>query len=104
MNFYEKVYKIVKEIPKGNVATYGQIAKLAESPNASRAVGYALHNNPSQEEIPCHRVVNREGRLAPNFAFGGSEAQKVLLESEGVKVKNGYIDIGKYKWKKEVSK
>ncbi len=98
MSFYNKVYEIVKKIPKGKVATYGQIAFLAESPRASRAVGYALHKNPSQSTIPCHRVVNKEGRLASSFAFGGSDAQKLLLESEGVKVVDNYVDIKKYKW------
>lgn len=98
MNFYNKVYLIVKKIPKGKVASYGQIAFLAGSPRASRAVGYALHKNPEPGIIPCHRVVNREGRLAPAFAFGGSEAQKLLLESEGVKVKNNYVDMEKYSW------
>lgn len=101
MNFYEKVYEIVKKIPKGNVASYGQIAKLIGSPNASRAVGYALHKNPNQETIPCHRVVNKEGRLAPGFAFGGEEAQKILLELEGVKVINGYVNMEQYRWKEE---
>lgn len=98
MNFYEKVYKIVKNIPRGKVVSYGQIAKMVGNPNASRAVGYALHKNPSQETIPCHRVVNKDGRLAPGFAFGGEDAQKLLLESEGIKVENGYVNMKIYKW------
>jgi len=98
MNFYGKVYEIVKKIPCGRVASYGQIARAAGSPRASRAVGYALHVNPEPgAAIPCHRVVNREGRLAPAFAFGGTDAQKRLLESEGVFVDaSGYVDIKKY--------
>ena len=84
MNFYEKVYEIVRQIPKGKVATYGQIALLCGNPRASRAVGYALHCNPEPGIIPCHRVVNREGRPAPGFAFGGPEVQREMLESEGV--------------------
>lgn len=98
MNFYNEVYKIVKKIPKGKVASYGQIAILAGNKSASRAVGYALHKNPEPGIIPCHRVVNKEGRLAPAFAFGGSEMQKLLLEEEGVIVNKGYVDMTEYSW------
>lgn len=99
MNFYEKVYEIVKKIPCGRVASYGQIAMMAGNPRASRAVGQALHHNPSQKEIPCHRVVNREGRLAPAFAFGGTDAQRQLLRCEGIAFDDdGYVDMKKYAW------
>ncbi len=99
MSFYDKVYEQVVKIPKGKVATYGQIAFLCGSPRASRAVGYALHFNPRPGEIPCHRVVNRYGGLAPRFAFGGSEAQRILLEGEGVEVRgDDTVDIEKYLW------
>ena len=84
MNFYDKVYAVVKQIPKGKVATYGQIALLCGNPRAARAVGYALHCNPEPGIIPSHRVVNREGRTAPGFAFGGPNVQREMLESEGV--------------------
>lgn len=83
MNYREKVYQIVKQIPKGKVTTYGAIAKrLHMSP---RTVGIALHLNPYKGQVPCHRVVNREGRIAPGFAFGGIGAQRKLLEDEGIK-------------------
>lgn len=99
MSFYDKVYEIVKNIPKGKVATYGQIAHLCQSPRASRAVGYALHYNPSPEIIPCHRVVNRQGRLAPAFAFGGEGAQRELLEAENVEISvDNIVDLKKYLW------
>ena len=99
MSFYDKVYEIVKKIPKGKVATYGQIACLCHSPRASRAVGYALHANPTPGIIPCHRVVNREGRLAPEFAFGGIEIQKELLLEENVEVdRENKVDLKKYLW------
>ena len=99
MSFYDKVYAIVKNIPKGKVATYGQIAHLCQSPRAARAVGYALHCNPSPVVIPCHRVVNRQGRLAPTFAFGGEGAQRELLEAENVEVSvDNIVDLKKYLW------
>ena len=97
----QSVYEIVRRIPKGRVATYGQVAYLAGNPRASRAVGYALHRNPFPGEIPCHRVVNREGRLAPGFAFGGPGIQQELLEAEGVAVQDGYVDLTKYCWHPE---
>ena len=100
MSFFEDVYKIVQCIPSGKVATYGQIARMLGAPRSSRAVGYALHANPRPGIIPCHRVVDRNGRLAPAFAFGGPEIQAQLLESEGVEVGEGFIvtDIDKYLW------
>ena len=100
MNFYHKVYYIVAQIPKGKVATYGQIALLAGSPRASRAVGYALHVNPKPGEIPCHRVINKAGQLTKTFAFGGMEIQRQLLLNEGVLVSlDGVVDLNIYQWK-----
>ena len=99
MSFYDKVYAQVRRIPKGKVATYGQIARLCESPHASRAVGYALHANPMPGVIPCHRVLNRFGALAPAFAFGGAEVQRGLLETEGVEVRSDdTVDLSVYGW------
>ncbi|HHT92477.1 MAG TPA: MGMT family protein [Clostridia bacterium] len=100
MSFFKSVYEAVKLIPKGRVATYGDIARYVGSPRAARVVGYALHVNPEPNAIPCHRVVNREGRLAPSFAFGGMEVQKALLEAENVEVSDdGYVDLAKYGFK-----
>ena len=76
MRFFENVYEAVQLIPRGKVATYGQIARMIGAPRSSRAVGYALHANPRPGVIPCHRVVNREGRLAPAFAFGGPNCSR----------------------------
>lgn len=99
MSFFENVYEAVQLIPRGKVATYGQIARMIGAPRSSRAVGYALHANPRPGVIPCHRVVSREGRLAPAFAFGGPEIQAQLLESEGVEVSEDFtVDLGKYLW------
>ena len=94
--FSEKVYEIICRIPKGKVASYGQIARALGSPRASRAVGRVLHVNPDPERIPCHRVVNKYGRLAPSYGFGGQDEQKRLLESEGVEVNGVMVDMDKY--------
>lgn len=101
-NFFARVYEAVRRIPCGRVATYGQIARLCGNARASRAVGYALHVNPAPGAIPCHRVVNREGRLAPAFAFGGPAVQRDLLTAEGVPsvARDGcfYVDLTRYGW------
>ncbi len=99
MSFFDEVYEVVKAIPKGKVATYGQIASLLNAPRASRAVGYALHANPLPGVVPCHRVVNRFGQLAPAFAFGGREVQAELLAKEGVICDSDFtVDLAKYQW------
>ena len=97
MTTFEKIYEVVKNIPKGKVATYGQVALLAGNPRWARVVGYALHINPEPGVIPCHRVVNREGKVAPGFAFGGEGVQRKLLEAEGVVFEaDGRIDLKKF--------
>lgn len=97
MSTYEKIYIVVKSIPKGKVATYGQVALLAGNPRWARVVGYALHKNPEPGIIPCHRVVNRNGQVAESFAFGGSNVQRELLEKEGIVFSSdGSIDLEKY--------
>ena len=98
-DFYKKVYETVKQIPKGKVATYGQIAFLCGSPRAARIVGRALHLNPEPGVIPCHRVVNRFGGLAPDFAFGGADVQAEMLIKEGVNVVDLTVDLEKFLWK-----
>ena len=95
---FEIIYNIVKQIPKGKVATYGQVASLAGNRRWSRVVGYALHVNPDPKNIPCHRVVNRLGEVSKAFAFGGESRQIALLEAEGVEAKNGRVDLEKYRW------
>lgn len=92
----KRIYEAVKKIPKGRVATYGQIAELAGDRKMARAVGNALHKNSDPEHVPCFRVVNAKGELAGEFAFGGSGAQAKLLEADGVEVKNGRVDLEKY--------
>ena len=97
-SFYERVYEIVRQIPPGYVATYGQIAALSGSPGAARAVGNALHVNPEPDKIPCFRVVNSAGKLTGAFAFGGIYRQKELLEDDGVEVRNFRVDLKEYQW------
>ena len=97
--FFEIVYDCVKEIPSGKVATYGQLAKLVGRPKMSRFVGFALHSNPEPGNIPCHRVVNCEGKLSSAFAFGGVNVQKELLEAENVYVyDDNVVDLSIYQW------
>ena len=98
MKFDESVYEYLKKVPSGRVTTYGMIARAIGRPRAARQVGNALHRNPQPIVIPCHRVVNRDGRLAPAFAFGGIDRQAQLLRAEGVEVVDGYVDIAKYIW------
>jgi len=97
---FDLIYDVVKQIPRGKVATYGQVASLAGNKKWSRVVGYALHANPDPENIPCHRVVNRLGEVSKAFAFGGENRQIILLENEGVKVEGNRVDLEKYRWNK----
>ncbi len=100
MSSFDIIYETVKKIPKGKVATYGQVATISGSPKWSRVVGYALHRNPEPGVIPCHRVVMKDGSLTLAFAFGGENRQRELLESEGVEfLEDGRVDIGKCQWR-----
>lgn len=93
----KRIYEAVKKIPKGKVATYADVAEMAGNRKMARAVGNALHKNPDPSTIPCHRVVNSKGELAGEYAFGGALKQAQILESEGVKVVDGKVDIEKYR-------
>lgn len=92
----KRIYEAVKKIPKGCVATYGQVAQLAGDRKMARAVGNALHRNPDPEHIPCYRVVNAKGELAGAFAFGGEHVQQRLLEQDGIKVVDGRVNLEVY--------
>ena len=92
----KRIYEAVKKIPKGHVATYGQIAELAGDKKMARAVGNALHKNPDPEHIPCFRVVNAKGELSGAFAFGGADVQAEKLRQEGVEVVDGKVDLKIY--------
>ncbi len=96
---FELIYEQVKKIPRGKVATYGQLAVLAGNPRWARVVGYALHANPDPENIPCYRVVNRFGKLSDAFVFGGINRQAQLLEADGIEVlSNNTVDLERYLW------
>ena len=104
LGFFDRVYRVLRQVPKGKVVTYGQIAYAIGAPRCAHQVGYALHANPEPITIPCHRVVNKSGRLAPAFAFGGEEVQAQLLRSEGVEVSKEYtVDLKKYLYQGELS-
>lgn len=92
----KRIYEAVKQIPKGHVATYQQVAEMAGNKKMSRAVGNALHKNPDPINIPCFRVVNAKGELAGAFAFGGEEVQAKLLREDGVEVVDGKVDLERF--------
>ena len=92
----KRIYEAVKKIPKGKVATYGQIAEMAGDRKMARAVGNALHKNPDPDSIPCYRVVNAKGELSGEFAFGGKNAQAKLLMADGIEVVDGKVNLKKY--------
>ena len=98
-NFKQEVYSLIKKIPVGKVSTYGQIAFLVGKAKGAREVGWMLHLN-DRADVPCHRVVDRNGRLAPNFAFDAAKEQRRRLEAEGVKfVDEMHVDLSKCIWK-----
>lgn len=97
---FDRIYEVVKQIPYGQVATYGQVAAIAGNKRWARVVGYALHVNPDPDKIPCYRVVNKEGKVSEAFAFGGSNQQIELLMAEGVELANGYVNMKKYQWER----
>ncbi len=94
---FDRIYQIVKLIPKGKVASYGQIAALAGNPKWSRVVGYALHVNPDPEGIPCDRVVTKDGKPSDALAFGGFQEQVYLLKKDGIEFdENGNVDMKRF--------
>ncbi len=96
--FQEQIHKIVQKIPKGKVATYGQIAQKVGRPGAARAVGMCMKCNPDGKITPCHRVVGSTGALT-GYAFGGIKKKKEILEKEGVKFKGNKVDLSVSAWK-----
>jgi O-6-methylguanine DNA methyltransferase len=92
-----RVYHVVVSIPKGKVLTYGDVAELAGVKNP-RHIGYLLHHNPDPSVIPCHRVVNFQGKCAKNFAFGMQKVQEQLLQEEGVPFVGNNVDLSQARW------
>ena len=89
--FFEKVYEVVRQIPRGRVTSYGAIARKIGAAKSARMVGYAMNGAADLHDVPAHRVVNRSGLLTGKHHFGDSNAMKNLLESEGIKVKEDKV-------------
>jgi|SRR5690606_18268317 len=97
---YERIYRVVRKIPSGRVATYGQVATLAGLPGHARQTGYALHALPSGTAVPWHRVINAQGAISLRAVAGGELTQRLLLESEGIEFNGrGRIRLATYQWK-----
>lgn len=99
-SFFERAWDVVRQIPEGRVASYGQVARLMGAPRSARQVGYAMHGSPGTVGgVPCHRVVFADGSLAPGFAFGGPDEQRRMLEVEGVRfLASGRVDMAVCAW------
>lgn len=96
---YKIIYKIVRQIPRGRVATYGQIARLAGWGRRARYVGYAMHSLPAGTDIPWHRVINAKGEISRRSADDSHELQRLLLEEEGVEFDlYGRVDLKRFGW------
>ena len=99
-SFFERAWDVVRQIPEGRVASYGQVARLMGAPRCARQVGYAMHGSPGVTGgVPCHRVVFADGSLTPGFAFGGPDEQRRMLEAEGVRfLPDGKVDMASCAW------
>lgn len=98
-DFVKSVYEVVADIPQGNVATYGQVAEMAGYSGKAREVGVVMSRVRDGQSLPCHRVVNKAGMMSPEYAFGGQEKQREMLEKEGVGFKSsGCIDMNRFQW------
>jgi len=98
---WETIRNVIREIPRGRVATYGQIATLAGFDGHARQVGYALHSLPEGSDVPWHRVVNARGEISARARSDSHEVQKLLLEAEGITFdRDGRIDLERFGWKK----
>ena len=101
---YQRIYQTVKRIPKGRVATYGQIASLAGLAGQPRQVGYALSALPDDHRVPWHRVINAKGEISPRSTPGIEALQRALLENEGVHFDtNARVALDRFRWRPRVS-
>jgi len=97
---YQRIYAIVRRIPRGRIATYGQVAALAGLGGHARQVGYAMHALTAGDRIPWHRVLNAQGRVSPRSEPGGDRVQRALLEREGVRFDAaGRADLARFAWR-----
>ncbi len=97
---YRKIYAVVRRIPKGRVATYGQVADLAGLPGRARQVGYALHAFRDGDAVPWQRVINAKGEVSPRANSNWHKLQRTMLEAEGVAFDDaGRIDLSRYRWR-----
>ncbi|HSY48690.1 MAG TPA: MGMT family protein [Thermoanaerobaculia bacterium] len=102
---YARIYAVVKRIPRGRVATYGQVATLAGLDGHARQVGYALHALPEGIDVPWHRVINARGEISPRSAGDSHELQRMLLEAEGVEFSlDGRVALRRYRWRERKDK
>lgn len=105
MEFSKQVMSFIKKVPKGKVATYGQIAKLAGKPQGSRGVAWILNSSSKAHDLPWHRIINSKGQISFPKASSSYRKQKSLLEKEGVQFnQSGQIDMKVFQWKKEPTK
>jgi len=97
--FFERVYEVVRQVPYGRVTSYGAIARYLGTGRSARLVGWAMNSSHGLEDVPAHRVVNRNGVLTGKHHFPGSRLMEQLLENEGIRVENDQIvDFDKYFW------
>ena len=96
---YDEIQRIVSLIPRGRVATYGQIAELARIPGQARRVGYALSALPEGSPIPWHRVVNAKGEISLRSQGGTEALQRRLLQKEGIRFEKGKLSLERYQWR-----
>lgn len=102
-NFFERVYVIARQIPYGKVTSYGAIAKALGTARSARMVGWAMNASHNMEDVPAHRVVNRNGLLTGKLHFDGTNLMQQLLENEGIVViNNQIIDFEKHFWQPEM--
>lgn len=98
---YQRIYRTIRRVPRGRVATYGQIAEIAKA-SGPRQVGYALHSLPDGHDVPWHRIINARGMISLDAGgLGGGNLQRALLEAERVVFDaKGRVDLKKYQWKR----
>ena len=101
---YQLIWETVRQIPRGKVATYAEVAEQAGVPGQARLVGYALHNLPAKSDVPWHRVINSQGRISLPRGDGGYQRQKRLLAREGVTFREERVDLARFGWLRALRK